>query len=240
MNEIATKTTPDHWIAAAIEKGLSTEQLRDLLAIKREYDADEARKAFASAMRDVQAALPKVLCDRINDQTRSRYASLDAIIETCMPIIADCGFSLSAGTDAPQINGCIGITLTVRHSAGHSEQARCDVPLDLTGIAGKTNKTAVHAHGSSMSYGRRYLAKLFFNIYTGDDDDGNKAGSSERITDEQHDELMDLAAKAGADMAGFLKYLKVDALMNLPASKYKAAVAALEAKRKAAQGEAPE
>ena len=39
---------------------------------------------------------------------------------------------------------------------------------------GTVNKTKIHASGSTLSYGRRYLLKLIFNLTTVDelDDDG--------------------------------------------------------------------
>ena len=48
--------------------------------------------------------------------------------------------------------------------------------MDDKGSGGKTNKTAVHAIGSSDSYACRYLKKMAFNVPSGKDDDGNAAG----------------------------------------------------------------
>jgi hypothetical protein len=57
------------------------------------------------------------------------------------------------------------------------------------------------------------------------------APETERINDQQYDNLLSLAKEVSADMAKFCKYLKVAELDELPASLYAAAVKALEAKR---------
>lgn len=232
MNETNIAIGPDSWIAAAVAQKVDTDQLRELLAIKREHDADIARRAFAEAMSEAQAALPMVVKDRANLQTSSRYATMDAIVSACMPIVTGHGFSVSYGTDKTELPGCVGITMTVRHRAGHAESVRCDIPLDLTGIAGKTNKTALHAHGSTMTYGQRYLFKLFFNLATGDDTDGNQPDAT--ITEEQAANIEALISESGANRELFLKHIKADAIESLPASKYQQAVRALEAKRRRA------
>jgi len=70
------------------------------------------------------------------------------------------------------------------------------------------------------------------------DDDGNAASqpSNDRpgpvVTQDQADTLQALAEDVGADLPKFLKYFGVTALKAVPAAKYAAAVAALEAKRK--------
>jgi hypothetical protein len=51
----------------------------------------------------------------------------------------------------------------------------------MTGPKGNQNKTATHGFGSTMSYGRRYLICLIFNItLTNEDQDGNQPG--EQVT----------------------------------------------------------
>src|SRR5262245_10882399 len=94
-----------------------------------------------------------------------------------------------------------------------------------------------HATASALSYGMRYLLWLIFNIAVGEgDDDGNKAGVQRRteqstISAEQQAQLRKLVAEAKADTTRFCKYLKVARLDDLPAGRFRAAVAALEAKK---------
>jgi hypothetical protein len=96
------------------------------------------------------------------------------------------------------------------------------------GAKGGETKTATHGFGSSMSYGRRYLTLLIFNIST-TDDDGN--GATGAINDAQYAELDKLLNETKADLRKFLMFMGVDALWAVPASKFNQAKRALEAKR---------
>jgi hypothetical protein len=83
----------------------------------------------------------------------------------------------------------------------------------------------------------RYLLRLIFNIAVGEgDDDGNKAGAQQHtqqgtISAEQLAQLRKLITEAKADTARFCRYIKVTRLEDLPAARFQAAIAALEAKK---------
>jgi hypothetical protein len=162
--------------AAANEK-IDVEKMERLLAMQERILDRNAEVAFNEAMRAAQEEMPKVLRNKRNDQTNSHYADLEKVNEIIVPVYVKHGFSLSFGTaDTPTL-GHIRITCLVSHVAGHSRPYFCDMPLDIAGIKGNQNKTPTHAHGSTMSYGRRYLTLLIFNItLTNEDNDGNGLG----------------------------------------------------------------
>ena len=83
------------------------------------------------------------------------------------------------------------VTCTLAHVDGHARVYTVDLPADGIGAKGGAVMTRTHAAGSAMTYGRRYLLQLMFNLATGDDDDGNGAGSrtAEFLTPEQIDHL---------------------------------------------------
>ncbi len=73
---------------------------------------------------------------------------------------------------------------------------------------------------------------MIFNIAVGDDDDdGNRAGSGDKITREQMQELSDLADDVGADKERFCKYARVDSLSDIEVSNFDGAKTFLESKR---------
>jgi hypothetical protein len=78
------------------------------------------------------------------------------------------------------------------------------------------------------------LLKMIFNIAVGEDNDGNEADESPKISAAQVKELSDLADEVGADKAKFCQYLKVDALASITEKGFPRAKQALEAKRKKA------
>jgi hypothetical protein len=71
---------------------------------------------------------------------------------------------------------------------------------------------------------------MIFDISTGDDD-GNAAGNGDPISHDQMIAIMDLIAETETNIEAFCTYLRVDAIKNLPASKYETAINALNAKK---------
>ena len=158
----------------ASDPSCDVDKMERLLSMQERLVEREAEIAFNQAMQAAQQEMPVVIRDKTNDQTRSRYAQLETIDRAIRPVITRHGFSLSFGTDESPLDGHYRVTCVVSHIAGHTRHYHADLPADKTGIKGNVNKTDTHAFGSSMSYGRRYLKLLIFDIATGDDD-GNKA-----------------------------------------------------------------
>lgn len=215
----------------AIEKGVDPDSLSKLVALQERILDRQAEQDFAAAMRQTQAAIQPVLKDRRNSQTDSNYATLEALNKAVVPVYTQYGFSLSFGTEDSPTEGYIRIVCDVFHTGGHTRRYHFDLPLDDSGIAGKTNKTKVHASGSTLSYGRRYLTMLVFNVSTTDDDDGN-GGKGALITEQQVADLTALAQEVGADVAKFCQWFKVESFADIKSEYYSRAVKALEAKRK--------
>lgn len=214
----------------AIERGVDADSLQKLVALQERILDRQAEQEFAVAMRQTQAEILPVLKNRKNTQTDSNYATLEALNKAVVPVYTRHGFSLSFGTEDSPTAGYIRIVCDVFHIGGHTRRYHFDLPLDDSGIAGKTNKTKVHASGSTLSYGRRYLTMLIFNVSTTDDNDGNRDGTT--ITDGQVADLEALAQEVGADVAKFCQWFKVASFADILASNYGRAVKALEAKRK--------
>lgn len=169
---------------AAENPNVDPDKLERLWAIAKEAQADQAKREYAEAMSAVQANLPKIIRDRRNDETNSSYATLDNIVRQIAPVYTQHGFSLTFGTGESKIEKCVRIVCTVMHRGGHSETVWYDQPIDDAGIRGNVNKTQTHARGSAVTYGRRYLTLMVFNLNTGFDDDGNAAQNGGRpITD---------------------------------------------------------
>jgi hypothetical protein len=84
----------------------------------------------------------------------------------------------------------------VSHTAGHTEKYQLEAASDTAGPKGTANKTPLHGLASTVSYLRRYLTCMAFNIVLkNDDNDGNRRQpppTDGRITEAQADELHDL------------------------------------------------
>ena len=201
-------------------------KMRELLAMRREEEDRHREVEFNAAVADAQREMQPVVTNAYNEQTRSKYARLEAISRAIDPIVSKHGFGKSFGqADCPK-DDHLRITLELTHRSGFAKHYHLDVPIDGAGMAGKINKTKTHALGSTMSYGRRYLKLMAFDIATGDDDDGNAAGS-EYITEAQVTELQELLAAHGVNERDFLAFAKIENLGMIPAKKFTGAKAAL-------------
>jgi hypothetical protein len=130
-----------------------------------------------------------------------------------VPIYSAEGLAVSYDTETksesdPIMSGDIRIVAHVSHAGGHTRRYHIDLPLDDVGSGGKVNKTKIQARGSTNEYGRRYLARMIFNLATRDDTDGNGNGE---------DRTAAVVPPKGDGLAPF--YQDTDFARNLPAWK---------------------
>ena len=214
---------------AALNPEVDIDKMERLLQMQERVMDREGKMAFNAAMAAAQAEMEPVARDARNAQTSSNYARIEAIAKAIKPVTSRHGFALSFGTaDCPK-DDYYRITCDVTHANGHVRSYHADVPVDLTGLKGTQNKTRTHAFGSTMTYGRRYLTLLIFDIATADDD-GNAAGAGETITADQYTALRAKIEEAGADEAKLCRFFKIPNLEELPQARYGSADAMLDAK----------
>lgn len=217
---------------AANDPSTDVSKMEKLLEMFERVSARQAEVSFNAAMKSAQEEMPKILRNRENQQTNSRYADLEQVNAAIVPVYTRHGFSLSFGTKESQLPAHYCITCLVSHIAGHSRSYQADVPTDMTGMKGNQNKTATHGFGSTMSYGRRYLTLLIFNITLTNKEDNDGNGPCDTLSDEQIANIEAMLTETSSDKAKFLRYLKVSSLKEIPAANYVPVVRLLEDKRK--------
>lgn len=202
-------------------------KLEKMLDLQERMMAMQAKQAFTEAMAVMQPTLPaiekkgKIDIGRGKPQTYALWEDINGIIT---PILATHGFSLSFRTGREGTD--ITVTGVLSHRDGHSEETTMQLPADVSG-----SKNAVQAMGSSLSYGKRYVAQALLNLtFKGEDDDGEGAGTP-KVSDEQREELVALADEVGADKAKFCEVYGLDSFADILASDYGKAKRALEQKR---------
>jgi hypothetical protein len=247
--------TPDPILAmierAARDPAVDLAKLQGLMAMKKDIEAERASIAFAEAFAELQPDLPTI--DR-NGQIvvyskadrdkpggvpegatpiqRTRYATMDDILEALRQPLAKHGFSLrfEHGITA---DGRMDTTAILRHRLGHQEKARIP-PLkqDTTG-----SKNDVQAIGSALTYGRRYALMALLPIAShapqDADDDGRAAGSA-IIDADQLAKLQELLVETASDVAKFLETLGADGFGDLTVKQYTRGVGLLEEKKRRA------
>jgi hypothetical protein len=199
---------------------------REMAREDREY---AAKTAYFTAMSACQTELPVVTKNQRNSHTNSNYADLAAIEKQAMPIIYQHGFGVSFQPDGYNNLGELLIKWEISHAGGYVRNGIGAIPVDGAGAKGGINKTGTQAFGSTATYGRRYLLCMLFNISTGDDRDGNAPKeTSGPVTAEQATALREKIDTVGADVERFCKRWAINALPELPASKFKEVMSSLD------------
>jgi len=225
----------------AVNPDIDPDRIERFIALKERMEATAARKAFAAALSELQAAMP-VIEERGRIEVRKKtasgerdgdiqqstsYALWEDINEAIKPMLKEHGFALSFRTgQTPE--GKITVTGILSHREGHQEDTTMILQHDSTG-----SKNAVQAIGSSVSYGKRYTAAALLNITSrGEDDDGQAAGIGPTINEQQRQTLDKLMGEVGADESKFLGFFGIEYLAELPSGSFVQAKQMLEAKRK--------
>jgi hypothetical protein len=210
---------------AAKDPQIDVPKLKELLSIRDRERERESATQFAMAMSEAQGRMEAVRRDCYNPNTKSKYASYQALDAAIRPVYSRYGFALTFNTE-PQASPDISrVTCLVMHKGGHSERYQKDMPIVTTGPKGADLMTRTHASVSADTYAMRDLLRMIWNIATFDDD-GN-AAASVLISPDQLIELEKLVESTGADLDKFIAYMGVSELAALPARKFENAKTAL-------------
>lgn len=203
---------------ASLNPDVDVQKLSQLYEMHERTINREAEKVFRAEFADAQAEIEPIARKHNNKQTNSKYVKLEDIIKEITPILIKHGFGMTFDTDQSHLENHYRVTCLLTHKEGHCEPYKVDIPMDNKGVKGTANKTDTHAFGSTMSYGRRYLTVLIWNIATPDDNDGNRP--IEYITDEQADELKKIAADLDVDVKKFCAVGGVASIDEIAAHDY--------------------
>ncbi len=198
---------------AARDPSVDIHKMERLVALVQQQQERVAEKAFNEAMNAAQEEMGPISKDASNPQTKSKYASYSALDAACRPIYAKHGFSLSFDTEGLPAD-MIRVVCKVAHRDGHAERPHLDLPADGKGAKGGDVMTKTHATMSAVSYGRRGLLKMVFNLAEGDhDDDGNAAGRSKPAEPRMSEGAMKARAWMSAavhDLHGFTESTELE------------------------------
>lgn len=163
------------------------DKMERLMVMHQNIQALQAKQQFDEALAAMQEELPVIgerggIKDK-NGRIQSTYALWEDINEMIKPVLARHGFALSFRT--PRNERGIEVEGVLSHRAGHRETTSLLLPADTSG-----SKNGVQAVASSVSYGKRYTAGALLNFTTtGEDDDGNGAVVTPRVTSVQAAQL---------------------------------------------------
>ncbi len=151
-----------------LKQAPSPETLRELLKVQQEWEANEARKAYTTALVALKRDLPSVI-DKDTEvdftyngkRTYYRHASLGNVIDKVTPALTQHGFSLAwrPSNDDKRVT----VTCRLTHQGSHFEETTISAPIENSG-----GKNAVQAVASSITLLQRYSACSLLGIATRD------------------------------------------------------------------------
>jgi hypothetical protein len=173
------------------DTSMPIDRVREIYALKREIEADLAEQEYIRVRSLVEQELEPVAKDASNPQTRSKYATLAAVIQAVRPIYSKHGIVVEFDTErSGRGDEWIRVVAFLSHQAGYKKTFHIDMPADGKGARGNDVMTRTHATGSAFTYGRRYLLLGIFNIAV-EDDDGNAASRGKATAETLNAEQME-------------------------------------------------
>jgi hypothetical protein len=123
---------------------------------------------LAKAMLKVQAELQPALKDRENPFTKSHYATLNSVMDSCRDTLIKNGVWM-VQYPVPVDQGNLGLVTKLVHTdSGQWQSSLMVMPL---------SKADPQGYGSALTYGRRYSLAALVGIVSEDDDDGEAAST---------------------------------------------------------------
>lgn len=204
------------------------ERLKAMFDLYRDVEADQSRKDFTASLVAAQSEMEPVRKDASNQNTKSKYATFEALDRAIRPAYTKHGFAPSYNTEQSDQPDHVRVVLTLMHKAGHERRYTADMPADGKGAKGGDVMTKTHAFGSAFSYGKRYLLAGAFNVIaTERDDDGNAAGNA-TLNEDQIKQIEKLIKDTGANREAFLGMGGFEDVKDIPQSQFNAAISKLK------------
>ena len=122
--------------------------------------------AIAPALIKAQSQMQGITKEGKNPAFRSKYVTLDSILDTLRPILTSNGLMLTQGSTPPWGVESITVESRIIHTSGEWISTTVTIPV---------TKPDAHGLGSALTYGRRYSVSALLAISADEDDDANGA-----------------------------------------------------------------
>lgn len=217
---------------AASDPSVDVVKMQALYAMHKEMVAEQRAIAFDAALSRVQGQLPQFI--KATKAKNSMFTSLEDIDKITKPLLIAEGFSQTCSEESStETTGTFVFTLS---REGHAKSVRKTFSIDRaykSNTSGAPIRPAIQDDGSTIHYATRYLLKMILGIVEkGADTDGEDHAA---ITADQVMDLTTMLTDAGANMAGFLKFMGVESLQSILARDYRKAISAIDQKKRTAK-----
>lgn len=171
--------TPADLLRIAVENNADLDRLEKLMQLQERWEANEARKAFVTAMAAFKREPVEIYKRKqVGYKTREgdfvgyKHAELSDVTAAIAPAMAKHG--LSFDWDIHQTSGLITVDCVVTHVMGHSKMVTMSGAPDNSG-----KKNAIQQAASTITYLQRYTLLAATGMSTKDDDDDDGAGGAD-------------------------------------------------------------
>lgn len=165
--EAVPANSPMAMAIAAMQSGMSPDQIGAMMDLQDRYNATQAKKAYDEAFAAFKAEAVKIVKGK--DVTAgplkgTRYAVLNDVVKAVTPALSEHGLSSSwkLTRDEPD---WMEITCFLRHVGGHQESVSMGGPPDSG-----PGRNAIQARASTKTYLERYTLKAITGLSEQDDD----------------------------------------------------------------------
>ena len=162
----------------AVKAGMSVADMRAMLDLQKDWEANEARKAYVAAMAEFKRNPPEIFkrkqvafTTRDGDTTSYKHATLGDVTTAIINGLAQHG--ISHRWDTKQDGGRIIVTCILTHNLGHSESTSLEGAPDASG-----KKNGIQQVASTVTYLQRYTLLGASGLATKDEEDDDGAGAT--------------------------------------------------------------
>jgi len=124
--------------------------------------SSETIGAIAPSLIKAQSQMQGIIKEGKNPAFKSKYVTLDSILDTLRPILTSNGLMLTQGSQQPETMQSVTVESRIIHTSGEW-------------ISTTVTKPDAHGLGSALTYGRRYSVSALLAISADEDDDANGA-----------------------------------------------------------------
>lgn len=199
-----------------------------LLAVRNEDIQRVAKQAFNVAMVACQDGMLPVRKNMKAD--RFKFASLEAVDEALRPVYSHHGFGLTFNSQPMPETNRILVICDVLHRDGFEKRYTVPMTASPKGPKGGDVMTQTQAEGAAISFGRRYLELMIFNIITTEDDAAVAPEGASQIGPETLADLKQKIEAAGLPMDKF--ELAFGPINDLPVSRLDEALSRIDQYKK--------
>jgi hypothetical protein len=145
--------------------------------------------------------LRNVAKNAVNPHFKSKFATLDSILDATRPVLAKHGLALSQ--EPVFEDGMAGVVTRLIHTSGESRESKLLLPM---------RDQSAQGAGSAITYARRYAAASVLGIASEDDEDGQVASTPSKAITKPVIAKPVIPAKAAPALAPAAKEMPQNAL----------------------------